>query len=211
MNIKLYHYVHCPFCIRVRMTLGFLDIPYESVVLSYDDESTPVKLTGKKMLPIVEIDGTVHNESLDIIARLDVKEKLGLPGELSLDFSQLLEKLGKNIHSLAMPYWIFTPEFNEASRKYFQVKKEAKRGPFKELVRNRQLFEVPLLNDLLSLIRELKPFYQNEHITGYDILIASHLWGLYVVPEFQFPHELHIYLQEVKRICRFDYHQDFWR
>jgi glutaredoxin 2 len=193
------------------MTLGYLNLPYESVVLSYDDEMTPVRLTGKKMLPIIEIDGPVQNESLDIMTRLDLRGELQLPRELPQELSQLLDKLGKNIHSMAMPYWIYTPEFNDASREYFQMKKEEKRGPFKELVRNRQLFEVPLMKDLVRFISELKPFYQNEHFTGYDIIIASHLWGLYVVPEFQFPLELHSYLQEVKRICRFDYHQDFWR
>jgi glutaredoxin 2 len=71
MELKFYHYVHCPFCVRVRMTLGLLDLPYESVVVSYDDEITPVKLTGTKMLPIMSIDGKVMNESLDIMAKLD--------------------------------------------------------------------------------------------------------------------------------------------
>ena len=61
--MKLYHYVHCPFCVRVRMGLGYLGINFESIVLAYDDEKTPVKLTGKKMLPIlVSDDGKAHNE-----------------------------------------------------------------------------------------------------------------------------------------------------
>ena len=116
MNIKLYHYVHCPFCVRVRMTLGYFDLSYESVVLSYDDETTPVRLSGKKMLPVIEIDGHVQNESLDIMARLDTKDEFRLPKELPQEFSKLLDQLGKNVHSLAMPYWIYTPEFNESSR-----------------------------------------------------------------------------------------------
>lgn len=211
MTIKLYHYVHCPFCIRIRMTLGFLNLPYQSIVLPYDDEKTPVDLSGQKMLPIIEIDGKIQNESLDIMALLDEENKLRLPAVLPTDFSNLLDQLGRNIHSLAMPYWIFTPEFNEESRQYFQKKKEEKRGPFYELVRNRQLFEAPLTEDLLNLIKHLTPFFNSNVFSGYDVLIAAHLWGLYVVPEFQFPEELHKYLSEVKRICKFNYHQDFWR
>ncbi|MFP5459556.1 MAG: glutathione S-transferase N-terminal domain-containing protein, partial [Bacteriovoracia bacterium] len=71
MTVRLFHYVHCPYCVRVRLALGFLGTSWESQVLSYDDEVTPVKLTGKKMLPIALIDDVPMNESLDIIRRLD--------------------------------------------------------------------------------------------------------------------------------------------
>jgi glutaredoxin 2 len=214
MKIKLYHYVHCPFCIRVRMALGFFQLPYESIVLPYDDEKTPVELTGKKMLPIAVIDGTASNESLDIISLLDKNDRLKLSVTLYnntfLELNALLNKWGEHVHSLAMPYWIWTPEFTPASRHYFQSKKEIKRGPFKDLVARRAFFEEKLHNDLEILKKELKPFYQSDKMTIYDILIASHLWGLYVVPEFQFTDELHSYLQKVKTLCHFDYHKDFW-
>ena len=70
--MKLYHYVHCPFCVRVRMAAGFLNTSYESIVVPYDDEATPINLTGKKMLPIwVNDKRLAQNESLDIIKNLD--------------------------------------------------------------------------------------------------------------------------------------------
>src|SRR5690606_10180512 len=73
----LYHYVHCPYCVRVRMTLGFLGEKYLSKVLPYDDEQTPVELTGTKMLPIWQRDdGSSMNESLDIIKELDRANKI---------------------------------------------------------------------------------------------------------------------------------------
>lgn len=210
MNLTFYHYVHCPFCIRVRMTLGYLNLPYKSVVLPYDDEKTPVSLAGTKMLPIMVIDGKAMNESLDIMAMLD-KSNLLKVGKPDASFEDLLNKLGKNVHNLAMPYWIYTPEFNETSRSYFQKKKEQKRGPFNELVKKNKIFMEEVSTDLEVLAGDLKPFYKSETFTVYDILIASHIWGLYVVPEFQFSEKVHRYLQSVKAICRFDYHQDFWR
>jgi glutaredoxin 2 len=196
------------------MALGHLNVEYVSKVLPYDDEETPKKLTGLKMLPIIQMDSVTSNESLDIINLLDKKNVLKTREVISTaefkEFEAYLNFLGSPIHSLAMPYWIWTPEFNERSRNYFQTKKEAKRGPFKDLVKNQNQFKAMLEKEWLNLINELKPFYKSETFTLFDILLASHLWGLYIVPEFQFPKEIHDYLQRVKSLCNFNYHQDFW-
>lgn len=215
MKLKLFHYVHCPFCVRVRLGLGYLNLAYESVVLPYDDEKTPVQLTGVKMLPILEKDGKTMNESLDILEVIDSEQKLGI-GNLKRDpelknFELLLNKLGKNVHNLAMPYWIWTPEFNEKSRYYFQTKKEAKRGPFKDLVKNHLVYSHEIQKDLEDLSQELMPYYRSNKLGIRDIMLAAHLWGLYIVPEFQFSSVVHNYLQKIKMECRFNYHEDFWR
>lgn len=213
--MKLYHYVHCPFCVRVRMGFGFLGTKYESIVTAYDDEATPIRLTGKKMLPIIEYDdGTTQNESLDLIKRQDTKLSLGWD-ELAANLEELnllLDKIGGHVHNLAMPYWIWTPEFNESSRKYFQAKKEVKRGPFKNLVHNQKSY-ADFLATLLEkeLTPSLKPFYKSDKLTIMDIMIAAHLWGMYVVPEFRFSEEIHNYLQKVKDVTKFSYHEDYWR
>lgn len=215
MALALYHYVHCPFCVRVRMALGYLGLNYESRVTAYDDEETPVKLTGKKMLPALVDGSRAMNESLDIIQYLDeqnvfqvenVKNDPHFP-----EFESLLIKLGEQVHSLVMPYWIYTPEFNESSREYFQHKKEQKRGPFRELVKNRADYQHRLNLILENLSLDLKPYYRSESLSLYDIMLASHLWGMYVVPEFQFAPELHRYLQQVRSLCHFNYHGDFWK
>lgn len=215
MSFTLYHYVHCPFCVRLRMALGHLNLSYDSKVLPYDDETTPISISGKKMLPILSHENGVMNESLDIIAFIDTKNKLKVNEVIySPDFNELeklLIKIGDPIHSLAMPYWIFTPEFSESSRKYFKEKKEIKRGPFSELVKNRDKFIDQLNPDLQKMETDLKPFYKSSSFGLYDILIASHLWGLYVVPEFQFSEKMHTYLQSIKQHCGFNYHEDFWR
>jgi glutaredoxin 2 len=195
------------------MTAGLLKIPYTSVVVAYDDEPTPTKLIGKKMLPIMDMDGEINSESLNIMQALDSSNLLNmkeiLNSENFRDLELLLPKISNLVHPLAMPYWIYTPEFSESSRIYFQKQKEAKRGPFKELIRKSSEYKRDLNKLLLQL--DLMPFYKNEKFTVLDILIASHLWGLYVVPEFQFPDKIHYYLQSVKEMCAFDYHGDFWK
>ncbi len=210
--MKLYHYVHCPFCLRVRFSLGFLGLSYESIVLDYDDEKTPIELSGKKLLPIFQKqDGTVLTESLDICKYLfenqDQTNFFDYPSE---ELNSLLNKLGSNIHSLAMPYWAFSREFTNNARSYFKSKKEAKRGPFSELVQKRRSITANLEKDLIDLETYLIPMYQSQELSFQDILIASHLWGLYVVPEFQFSTKLHNYLQKIAHICHFDYHRDLW-
>jgi glutaredoxin 2 len=214
MSYKLYHYVHCPFCVRVRLALGYFNLPYESIVLAYDDEATPLKLTGIKMLPILVAENRTINESLDIMALLDLQQQLCIP-ELTKtaefkSFEAYLNQIGGPIHSLAMPQWIYTQEFTPESRQYFQQKKEAKRGPFKDLINKKEDF-INILNlELSKLEKELTPFYKSSKFSLYDIMLAAHLWGMYMVPEFQFSPAIHSYLQNIKAICRFDYHRDFW-
>jgi glutaredoxin 2 len=214
MGFSLYHYVHCPFCVRVRMALGYLNIKYESKVLPYDDEATPLRLTGKKMLPILTHEQGAMNESMDIISFLDKSNILKISEFVHTfafkEIEVLLKQIGDPVHSIAMPYWIFTPEFSESSRIYFQGKKEEKRGPFSELVKNQKKYIDELNPVLQELEINLKPFYRSAHFSISDILIAAHLWGLYIVPEFQFSVNVHLYLQTIKEKCRFNYHQDFW-
>lgn len=211
MNEKpiLYHYVHCPFCVRVRMALGKLKMPYKSRVVSYDDEKTPLELTGVKMLPIMSFpDGTTLNESLDIIRKLDTTNTF--QHHVSDEIEALLSEIGTSVHSLAMPYWIWTPEFDENSRKYFQSKKEVKRGPFAKLVKNREYFINTLNLTLEKLEKDIQPFYKAKQFGLNDILLASHLWGMFIVPEFQFSSKMYNYLMSVKAETNFDYHKDFW-
>jgi glutaredoxin 2 len=212
--ITLFHYVHCPFCVRVRMAFGYLKTSYKSQVLPYNDEITPKELTGVKMLPIVKFDEIAINESLDIIKKADasnlLKSDLLENSQLKVEVENLLDQFAGPIHNLVMPYWIYTKEFNDESRAYFQKKKELKRGPFNELAKkkNQYLDELEAIFPILE--EKLNPFYQGEEFTIIDIMIASHLWGLYVLPEFKFTPSLHNYLQSVKRQCHFDYHQNFW-
>lgn len=211
---KLYHYLHCPFCIRVRMALGALKTPYKSIILPYHDEEIPLSLCGVKMVPILgEPDGSHMNESLDIIRKIDPKNQLHSqdPEQFSR-FHQLIDPFISLVHNLSMPHWIYTPEFDSKSREYFRTKKEQKRGPFVELVKKNKLFVKELCPHLETLSSCPTPYFNGANLELLDILVASALWGLYIVPEFQFPPSLHDYLQRVGATCNFTYYpEDFWQ
>lgn len=208
MALELYHYVHCPYCVRVRMALGFLKLSWISHVLPYNDEDTPLRLSGKKMLPILVVDGKSRNESLEIIAALDQDGKLKTTSWGETD--RILDELGQHVHNLAMPYWVWSPEFDQASREYFVAKKSIKRGPFNELAKRRKEFELPLQGLLKNLEPQLTGYWNSSHLTVRDIALASHVWGLFAVPEFHFSQPWYDYLMRIKLECRFDYHGDFW-
>ena len=108
-----------------------------------------------------------------------------------------------------MPYWIWTPEFDINSRTYFVEKKSQKRGPFYLLIENKEKFLNLLESELSSFEKNLHPFYKSDEMTLTDIILAAHLWGMYIFPEFQFSPNVHSYLQKIKKLCHFDYHADF--
>ncbi|SNQ28357.1 glutaredoxin 2 [Acinetobacter apis] len=70
--MRLYIYEHCPFCLRARMIAGFKNLAIQYSVIMEGDEETPIKLVGKKTLPILQrADGQYMTESLDIVSYLD--------------------------------------------------------------------------------------------------------------------------------------------
>lgn len=196
------------------MGLGYFQVPYESKVLAYDNEKLPIELCQNKMLPIIKWDdGSAQNESLTILKKLDSQNELQwelLHQKDGKYVQDLILKIGHVVHSLAMPYWCWTPEFDVQSRAYFHAKKEIKRGPMHLLAQKRAEFEKELAPILVEVEEGLNPFFKRDTLTIFDIMIASHLWGLYLVPELQLPSGLHQYLQMIKHLTRFDYHRDFW-
>ena len=67
----LHVYDHCPFCVRARMIFGLKKVPFKLNFLMNDDVVTPTKMTGKKVLPILEMEGQAMSESLDIVSKID--------------------------------------------------------------------------------------------------------------------------------------------
>lgn len=90
----LYNYDHCPFCVRVRLALGFKNVKHNLVFLANDDVVSPTALVGKKIAPIMrfprEKETSTNNEgnedyeedlimmeSMEIIEYIESDERFG--------------------------------------------------------------------------------------------------------------------------------------
>lgn len=70
--MKLIIYEHCPFCARVRTIFGLKRLPVDISVLMEGDAETPMRLVGRKVVPIlIKDDGTAMAESMDIVRYVD--------------------------------------------------------------------------------------------------------------------------------------------
>ena len=127
--MRLYHYDHCPFCVRARMIIGLRGLNVEQIALANDDEATPIGLVGKKMVPIlIKEDGTAMGESLDIVRYLDEyagKERLDetIRPEVQAWLNQVNEYSGQLLSPRSTR--IGLPEFaTESARAYYTAKKK---------------------------------------------------------------------------------------
>ena len=214
MSMELYHYLHCPYCIRIRLAWGYLGIKYKSIVLGYSDEATPMELTGKKMLPIARLnDGRLMNESIDIIVATDTNNQLAVKNfvgtERQIQVEDLLNSFSKPLFGLAMPFYALSGEFSLQDRAYFIKKKSLSRGPFDALLLKGDTFRDELVPFLKKIEGKVKHFFDSDHLRMEDILLVSHLWGLYMVPEFRFSEALNNYMQRTKDICKFQPWNDY--
>jgi glutaredoxin 2 len=132
--MKLYVYDHCPFCVKARSIFGLKGIPFELVVMLNDDEATPMRMIGKKMAPILNLDGTFTAESMDIVALVDgMADGRVLAGPRNPQIAQWLSDTSQTLYALAMPRWAASDmaEFaTPAARAYFTRNKEAIIGSF---------------------------------------------------------------------------------
>ena len=70
--IKLYQLPNCPFCAIVREKLEELEVKYEVINIDPNDRPPAVTKLGGTV-PVIDDDGTVMNESADIIQYLEKK------------------------------------------------------------------------------------------------------------------------------------------
>lgn len=196
--MKLYVYDHCPFCVRARMPFGLKSIPFDLEFLANDDEDTPIRMIGKKMLPILDDADGYLGESLDIVAKLDALSGprlfAGDPDPLLLEW---LKTWNGVVNSLVIPRTPdpVYPEFETASaRAYFTAKKEATFGAFDGLLARTEEFKAELAKGFAEL-EPLLPDPDKPSIN--DILLFPILRSLTVMPDLVMPEKLAAYTERM--------------
>lgn len=212
--MKLYVYDHCPYCVKARAIFGLKHLAVEIAVPLNDDDATPMRLIGKKMVPILEKpDGAHMPESMDIVAFVD-----GLDGKPVLEgqggnttLHAWLEDIGTVANPLCMPRWIeaaeakppapFLQEFaTDLSRRYFVKKKEAYIGPFAAHKANSPAL-IAHANAALAKLEPLihSPQAVHGNLSEDDIHLFARLRSLSIVQGLIYPPKVDAYRKEMSK------------
>ena len=205
--MKLYHYEHCPFCVRVRMIIGWKNLDIEEEILANADEQRHYDLIGAKIVPILEKqDGTRIKESLDIVAYIDQNYDMPLlPSNTqsvnpSPALGSWLENVATPARHLVHPrnIRIFSMDFpSQKDKDYYEKKKSQSIGSFDTaFAQSATYIEAmkPLLNDLIAWLppQNTKPSYD-------DIFLFPVLRSLSHVQGLMFPAEVYHYMERISQ------------
>lgn len=193
--MKLYTYSHCPFCARVKYVAGKLGIKLEDVVLDYDDIETPIKLIGKKMVPILEKDdGTIMSESNDIISLFI---ELAGSNETKKPTKGAIEWQGGSFAPLlqiGLPRWplLDLQEFKtESSRIAWEDNKQSTELNFVQLIEDTANIVLQVNEFLIGTEKQLNINNGKTSLSLLDSAIYySILRGLYCEPTIIWPEQL---------------------
>lgn len=191
--MKLYIYEHCPFCVKARMIFGLKNIPVELNTLLSDDEATPTKMIGKKMLPILQKDDSRYlPESMDIVHYVDKLDgKPLLTGQRNPKLEEWLRKVNGYANKLLLPRFA-KAAFDEFStpqaRASFVNKKEATLGDFAGHLAHSSGLAKNISDDLRTLDKLIvQPNAVNGELSEDDIHLFPLLRNLTIVSGINWP------------------------
>lgn len=213
--MKLYHFDHCPYCVRARMIFGLHNLPFEETILLNDDEVTPISLIGKKQVPILhKPDNTYMGESLDIVHFVD--EYVGrsrLDETIRPEIQTWYDTVKSYDNHLVMPrdIQLGLPEFaTQSAIDYFVAKKEAYIGSFQDNLNNTAMYVERLHQDLAQLEEHLlsEEWANGTAASIEDILLFPMLRNLTMVREVVFPPKVVAYIRNMAIRCGVDLYFD---
>ncbi len=191
--MKLYIYDHCPFCVKARMIFGLKNIPVDVNILLNDDEQTPTRMVGKKIVPILQKDDSRYmTESMDIVHYVDkIDGKPLLTGTRSPRLEEWLRKVNGYINHLLLPRIAKAP-FDEfatpEARAYFTRKKEAAIGSFADHLAHSSGLIKNISSDLRALDKLIEqPNAVNGELSDDDIHLFPLLRSLTLVAGVDYP------------------------
>ncbi|HEA3287062.1 TPA: GrxB family glutaredoxin [Pasteurella multocida] len=205
--MELYVYDHCPYCVRAMMIFGLKNIPFKKHVL-LNDEETPIRLVGKKMVPIlVKEDGTAMPESLDIVKYIDAHYgEAILQTAVRPEIEALLAEITSYSNYLLMPRFVKLDlaEFaTQSAIDYFTKKKTDYVGDFTQHFNNTPTYLARLTQDLEKLSAlVMGETSLNQHLSFEDILVFPLLRNLTCVKGLRFPARLEKYIKRLSELSK---------
>lgn len=202
----LYIYDHCPFCVKPRMIFGFKNRPYTITYLLNDDEETPIKMIGQKMLPILQEGDHYMAESMDIVAHVDQLDgKPVLTGASNPVVIAWIDSVYDNFNRLVIPRYANNPTLPEfvtaEARAYFTRKKEVLLGDFSTLFAQTEERVAEMNKKLLELDPLIKSASAcNGELSEDDIHLFPILRGLSMVEGVIYPEKVNNYRQTMSAL-----------
>ncbi|WP_099860918.1 GrxB family glutaredoxin [Pasteurella multocida] len=206
--MELYVYDHCPYCVRAMMIFGLKNIPFKKHVLLNDDEETPIRLVGKKVVPIlVKEDGTAMPESLDIVKYIYAHYgEAILQTAVRPEIEALLAEITSYSNYLLMPRFVKLDlaEFaTQSAIDYFTKKKTDYVGDFTQHFNNTPTYLARLTQDLEKLSTlVMGETSLNQHLSFEDILVFPLLRNLTCVKGLRFPARLEKYIKRLSELSK---------
>lgn len=172
----LYNYDHCPFCVRVRVALGFKNVKHNIIFMANDDVYTPTALVGKKIAPIMRFpiddadeEDLLMMESMDIIEFIENDERFGptnvlLPASSRTDLKDWQKSVKMLLRTLQRPRYVSTgllPEFQQLDSRHAFIGKHPlppfDKPEWNEMEKSEKLsiYAEAMANDPTSMIEEL--------------------------------------------------------
>ena len=223
MNIKLYVYDHCPYCVKARMIFGIKSIDFRLHTLLNDDVSSPVSMIGKKMLPILELESKKYMpESLDIIEYIDKQnppKKINFTLPEDKDLMNILDEHKLALYSLVMPRWLNSTmaEFQtKGARSYFREKKEKMIGSFDRAMEETEKYKKVIEGGPFKKLERKCTFKPGEKLFWYhhgrlslnDFHLFAFLRSLSIVKGLSWPEGLKSYALWVSKVSGVNLHFD---
>lgn len=186
--MKLYIYDHCPFCTRARMAFALKNAPLTLSIIMEGDADTPVRLVGKKVVPILEKeDGSHMTESLDIVRYVDGTASPAFSGQVASDVEAWINE------AWPVALKLFIPRFTQAdfpelstpkAREAYRQREESAFGDLAALTAQTSA----LVDEMQPKLHALEPLITSRQQTDItDIVLWPLLRCLSIVKALSFP------------------------
>jgi len=191
--VKLYIYDHCPFCVKARMIFGLKNLPVERITLLSDDDATPTRMIGQKMVPILQKDDSRYlPESMDIVRYVDALDGQPLlTGKQNPAIAEWLRKVNGYANRLLIPRFAkgaFDEFSTPQARASFVARKEESIGSFAEHLSHSAGLVKNISDDLRALDKLIvQPNAVNGELSDDDIHLFPLLRNLTIVAGINWP------------------------
>lgn len=214
--MKLFIYEHCPFCVIAKMIFVLKNQPVQVECLLYDDVHTPMRLTGRKLLPILEYQPhQFMPESRDIVQYIDNQidsPKITIPeASILVEWSKRVQRF---IYRLTYPRWIQAPfpEFaTEGARKYYLQSKDPSGGGFiSDLADPGLLSRAQKAVDVLEGLLAAYPLLDGQRALSWDdFSLFAHLRSLSIVKGLTYGPVVDRWRKQASEVCYIALHDAY--